>query len=239
MHMAKKTAKTASAKGAAKAPETAKAPMEKEVAKPKPAAEQKPAQEAAVSGEKPAFAPIAGPASASSKPVPISLKSGAGMEGRREQGGLVKGIMIFGLVAAVLFLAYYFLALNENSFVPGTEVDAETFKGIFTHSTNVFIVMDVRGASNTAVANNILQCGVDFAASSGMGGKEVTPISFGNDGCVTPDGFRKPKECFAMLKDGTTIYVREGPGGAKYYSNGMVVFVGPEYSLGTCGIKVT
>jgi len=237
MHMAKKTAKTASAKGAAKAPETAKAPMEKEVARSKPAVEQKPAQELGESSWKPAKDQ---PAMASTPAVQPSPKPAAGgAEGKREQGGLVKGIMIFGLLAAVLFLAYYFMALSENSFVPGIEVDAETFKGIFTHSTNVFIVMDVRGASNTATANNILQCGVDFAASSGMGGKEVTPISFGNDGCVTPDGFRKPKECFAMLKDGTTIYVRDGPGGAKYYSNGMVVFVGPEYALGTCGIKAT
>ncbi|MFH0884124.1 MAG: hypothetical protein V1861_00255 [Candidatus Micrarchaeota archaeon] len=235
--MAKKTRKAASAKGAAKAPETAKAQTETEIRKP--AKEQKIAQETKATGMGSESPLLEQPPMTSAKADSPSQKPKVQEVGRRERGGLIKGIMVFGLLAAVLFLAYYFITLSENSFVPGTEVDAETFKGIFTHSENVYIVMDVRGAPDNVVANNVLQCGVDFAASSGMGGKIVTPISFGNDGCVTPDGFHKPKECFAMLSNGVTIYVKEGPGGAKYYSNGMVVLVGNQYSLGTCGIKVT
>jgi hypothetical protein len=234
IHMAKKTKKAASAKQAVQTPATVNARKETEARNPVAVQKAEPVLGKDFGSSVPVLAVAAGPAASPQEP-----KMQASAEGKHEQGGLMKGIMVFGLLAAVLFLAYYFITLSANSFVPGTDVDAETFKGIFTHSENVFIVMDVRGASNAAVANNVLQCGVDFAASSGMGGKTVTPMSFGNDGCVVPDGYHKPGECFAMLKNGVTIYIKEGPGGAKYYSNGMVVLVGPEYALGTCGIKAT
>jgi len=159
--------------------------------------------------------------------------------GRGEAGGLMKGFAVLALLCTAIFLAYYFISLPENSFVPGAKVDSETFKGIFLNANSVYIVMDVRGAGNNVVSNNILQCGVDFAASSGMGGKTVTPLSFGSEGCTAPDGQHPPKDCFAMLKNGITVYVKEGTGEVGYYANGMVVSVGPEYTQGTCAIKRT
>jgi len=156
----------------------------------------------------------------------------------RNGGGGIKNFAIFVLLAAAVFMAYYFMVMvPENSFVPGTEVDAETFKNLFLAAPKVYIVMDIRGAQDYSVSNNILQCGVDFAGSTGMGGKYVTPLSISRDGCVTPDGVHQPKECFSMISDGISVYVREGDGGARYYSNGMVVFVGKDYALGTCSIK--
>ncbi len=225
----KKTAKKkAGRKGEAPAPAPERPPMEAEKkAEPLPKAEEPAPADVAREPE----APMAGPVGGGEQALPQSPKESS------DSGGLMKGILIIALLASALFLAYYFITMPENAFVPGSDVDAETFKNIFLHSQNVFIVMDVRGVTDDAVSNNVLQCGVDFASSSGMGGKVVTPISFGNDGCVAPDGVHKAKDCFAMLKDGVTIYVKEGQGGVKYYSNGMVVTVGREYVLGTCGIK--
>jgi hypothetical protein len=240
MLMAKRTrAKKGSArKGAATVPAPQKPPMEAAPKAEKPAAPESapvPMAEPAAREPEAKAVPAATPqAVAAPEPHPATAKPASA---RRERGGLMKGFAIIALLAAAFFLAYYFITLPENAFVPGSEVDAETFKNIFLHSQNVFIVMDVRGVSSDVVSNNILQCGVDFASSNGMGGKVVTPVSFGNSGCVAPDGEHKPKECFSMLKDGITIYVKEGPGGARYYSNGMVVQVGSNYSLGTCGIK--
>lgn len=228
MHMAKKTRKDTAAK-----------PAEKPHTEARQKAKDAPVREEVLTAEPATKTPETAPADEATMLDAPSTEPAQKAGGPREQGGLIKGLMVVGLLAAVLFMAYYFLTLSENSFVPGSVVDAETFKGIFSHAQNVFIVMDVRGVSDTAVSNNVLQCGVDFAASSGMGGKTVTPISLGNEGCVAPDGVRKPKECFTMLQDGVTIYVKEGPGGANYYSNGMVVFVGNQYALGTCGIKAT
>ncbi|MCI0503457.1 hypothetical protein L0Y65_01975 [Candidatus Micrarchaeota archaeon] len=184
----------------------------------------------AVTGEEKQVLPWGGvPNEASPMPLPPA--------GRGEAGSPMKAFAVVALLCAAVFLAYYFITLPENSFVPGAKVDAETFKGIFLDAANVYIVMDVRGAGSAPVSTNILQCGVDFAASSGMGGKSVTYLSFGSEGCVAPDGAHPPKECFAMLKNGITIYVKEAPGEVSYYSNGMVVPVGADYVQGTCGIK--
>jgi hypothetical protein len=153
-------------------------------------------------------------------------------------GSMLKtGAVLLLLFAVVLLAYYYFVVMPGNSFAPGSEVDADTFKGIFANADNLYIVMDVRDAPDDATSTAILQCGVDFAASNGTGGKTVTPISLSKDGCVAPDGMHPTKDCFALLPGGLTIYVKEGSGGVKYYSNGMVVRVSSNYTVGTCGIK--
>lgn len=217
--MAKKTKK---AKKASKAQPPTKAPQEE-----KPVfLEKVSTEEAPVAEPRAAFqeAPAQEPAPEPAPPV-------------RNGGSLIKTIAVIVLFVALVSLIYYFTIMAENSFMSGPEVDSETFKGIFAGAQNIYIIMDMRGAEGEQTGNNILQCGVDFAASSGMGGKIVTPLSISGSGCVTPDGNLPIKSCMAMLKDGISIYVREGPGGAKYYANGMVVSVGPQYALGTCGIK--
>ncbi len=212
----------------------------------KAAGKKKTALQAPVTGAA-AEAAVAAPAAGQKTPelapgaAPAGPEAGSGapLPGPSEKGGgALKAFAIVALLAVAAFLAYYFMVIvPENSFMPGAKVDAETFKNLFLDATKVYIVMDIRGAQDYAVSNNILQCGVDFAASSGMGGKYVTPLSISRDGCVTPDGVHQPKECFAMMKDGMAVYVREGSGSVDYYSNGMVVYVGRDYALGSCSIK--
>jgi hypothetical protein len=143
-------------------------------------------------------------------------------------------VVILLLVVAAYFL--YRFVFEGSMFVPGSEVDVGTFKDIFSSAEKVYIFMDVRGVDNPSISTNILQCGVDFAASSGMAGKDVTYFSLADDGCIAPDGPHPDSYCFEQIKDGVTIYVKEGPGGANYYTNGMVVTVGSQYAIGTCGI---
>ncbi len=139
------------------------------------------------------------------------------------------------LAVFVLFLGWYFLS-RAAPFVPGAAVDAETFKDIFSKADKVYIVMDVRGVADANASRNILQCGVDFAGSSGMGGKSVSYISLGGEGCVAEDGKHPEEYCFSQLKNGIVIYVKEGTS-SSYYSNALVVGVGPQYALGNCAIK--
>lgn len=146
----------------------------------------------------------------------------------------VLGVIVL-LTVAILF-AYLFL-VSDAMFIPGSEVDVETFTDIFGSAEKVYIFMDVRGVNNDFTRTNILQCGVDFAASSGMAGKDVTYFSLGDGECIAPDGSHPPSYCFSQLENGITIYVKEGPGGADYYTNGMMVYVGTDYELGTCGIR--
>jgi hypothetical protein len=198
------------------------ATSKKKVQEKKPAEAPKPV--AGAKPEKPAETPR------------MPEKAAPALEATKKGSPLKTAAVVLLLIIAVA-LAYYFLNQSSTAFVPGTSVDADTFKTEFNSASNIFIVMDVRGVSDSTVSNNILQCGVDFAGSSGMGGKAVTPISFGNDGCVAPDGKRDASQCFSMLQNGLTIYVKQGPGGVDYYSNGMVVTVGSNYTVGKCGIS--
>lgn len=155
---------------------------------------------------------------------------------KKDSSSLLKALAVAAIFVIVAALAYYFLVLSAYAFSPGASVDEETFKGIFLEAEKVYILMDVRGISDSKLSNNVMQCGVDFAASSGLAGKEVTPISISNDGCVIPTGPAPMGDCFSMLDDGITIYVRGGDGAAKYYNNGMMVYVGSDYVPFTCGI---
>ena len=152
--------------------------------------------------------------------------------------GVGKLAAVAVLAAFALFFAYYFLILPHDAFVTGGKVSPEEFKDVFSSATRVYIVMDVRGMADPVATNNVLQCGVDFAGSSGMGGKNATFFSFSDaDGCVAADGIHPLAECASQLKDGMAIYVKGGTGGAEYFANGMVVTVGSNYTTGTCGIK--
>jgi hypothetical protein len=140
------------------------------------------------------------------------------------------------LALLVLVMAWYLFHSQATTFVPGSGVDAQTFKDIFANASRVYIVMDVRGVTDANISRNILQCGVDFAGSSGMGGKNVSYISLGDSGCVEDDGSHAADYCISQLKDGITIYVKEGAS-SSYYSNALVVGVGPQYAVGSCAIK--
>ena len=143
---------------------------------------------------------------------------------------------MFALIIISIFLIFHFLNLSNYAFIPGAAVDQEEFKEAFDSSDLVYIVMDVRSVEDNETSRNILQCGVDFAGSSGMGGKSVNYFSISEEeGCIAPDGSHEESYCFSQLKNGITLYVREG-GETTFHSNGMVVGIGPEYALGTCGI---
>lgn len=180
---------------------------------------------------------------------------------KENKGGTLKTLAVIALLAIVLFLAYYFLSLPSNAFVPGSEVDVQSFSQIFLAASKVYIVMDTRGLTNNTMggslicmnstscvnstaSTNIIQCAVDFAGSNGMGGKDVSYISLSDGGCVASDNQGDKfnytmSDCFTNLKNGITIYVRQAVGGdtAKYYSNGMVVPVGTKYTVGECSIS--
>lgn len=155
---------------------------------------------------------------------------------KKDSNSLLKVLAVGAIFVIALALAYYFFVMSAYSFKPGAKVDEETFKGIFADADKVYILMDVRGISDHSISNNVMQCGVDFAGSSGLAGKTVTPLSVSNDGCVIPTGPAPLGDCFSMLEDGITIYVRSGDNAVQYYSNGMVVYVGSDYVPFTCGI---
>ena len=147
--------------------------------------------------------------------------------------------IVFAAVIIIAIIMAYMILVPYNTFVPGKSVDKDTFLDLFAQKDNIIIFMDVRGVSNAKIKQNIFQCGIDFAGSSGMGPKNVTYFSIGDDeqGCVTPQGIREEQYCFDELDNAITIYVKEADE-TKYYNNGVVVGVSEEYPVGLCGIHM-
>ncbi len=155
-------------------------------------------------------------------------------EPQKDNGGATKFLFIAALIIAVAVLAFYILQ-PKDQFIPGASVDETTFLNNFDSAQYVYIVMDVRGIDDDLLRKNILQCGVDFAGSSGLAPKNVTYYSLGDAGCVTVDGSKSAEYCFSQVRNGMAIYVHDG-NTTSYYSNGITVGVDTSYQLGTCGI---
>jgi len=156
----------------------------------------------------------------------------------KEQFGILK-IAALIVILVVIAIAAYVILVPYHTFVPGQEVDKETFLGLFAEEDNIIIFMDARGVSDAKTRQNIFQCGIDFAGSSGMGPKNATYFSIGDDesGCVTPQGVQEEEYCFDQLDDAITIYVQHGDH-TGYFNNGVIVEVNSEYPVGLCGINV-
>jgi hypothetical protein len=152
------------------------------------------------------------------------------------------------LAVIVVAMAWYFISLPPaNTFVPGPGVNATAFQSAFLKAGHVYVVMDTRGLNGTATASNILQCGVDFSGSSGMGGKTVTYVSLSDSGCMeatlgsngSAEGSTTNQtvgSCISQLKNGIVVYVENGAN-SYYYSNALMVGIGSNYTIGTCGIR--
>jgi len=144
---------------------------------------------------------------------------------------ILKTAAVAVLLVIAAFFVYHFLYYR---------VSAEGFAELFADSEKVFIVMDVTDIEDQEIKTNVMQCAVDFAGSSGMAGKNVSYFSIENETCYVleykEEGILTKEFCMEALDEGITIYVEEGPGGAEYFRDHMMVYVGSNYTLGTCGI---
>jgi hypothetical protein len=179
-------------------------------------------------------APVAAEASS---PQPSSSKPIESKPAQAASSDRLKLFAVALLAVLVILVACYLFVLSGSTFVPGDEVTVEQFKDILISAQKVYIIMDARGVQSNYTRGNIMQCGVDFSSSTFLGGKTVVPFSFMDNECFGASGSRPLGECASELKTGLTIHIREGPPGVMYYSNGMVVMVGPDYKLGGCAIK--
>jgi hypothetical protein len=152
----------------------------------------------------------------------------------------IKILIIALLLLAAAWFAYQYLIAGQAATLElGNEVNAQTFLSLFGKEDAVYVVMDVRDVTSQKVKTNILQCGVDFAGSTGLLGKNQTYYSFDSEqGCVALEGTLPLDYCMKNLNDnGMTIYVKEA-NSTKFYTNAMVVGVGQNYSEGECSIKI-
>ena len=139
------------------------------------------------------------------------------------------------LILLLLYLVYsIFIKLQKYD----ETVDPAVFARAVSSSDKLFIIQDLRGSSNNDIRRNILQCGVDFASSIKLVGKNLTIFAFENNTCTSIDGFRSVKECENDVGSSPYIFIKEGQEGNNlFYKNKLVVNIGKNYTINSCSVR--
>jgi len=156
---------------------------------------------------------------------------------------VVLAIIIVGAAILLVFNARATQAAGPApEFNKGNKINKETFLELLANSEPVYVVMDARNVSDEYTKRNIFQCGVDFAGSSGLVGKNVSIIGMDDKGCVVgslSSALNKTttnEECIKMLNsNGIALYSHAG-NDTFYYTRAAMVGVGDTYVLGSCSI---
>jgi CxxC motif-containing protein len=141
------------------------------------------------------------------------------------------------LLVVLAFTLVYMVLQGELEEKP---VDKETFLNSLAEAQRIFIIMDLRGVSNDVVRNNIMQCGVDFAATlplTGFPHENLTVYVLEDDKCTGTATTKTVKTCLDESNSGVSIIVTQNVKTTTYYKNRVIVKVGEQYKLGTCSIK--
>lgn len=156
---------------------------------------------------------------------------------------LVLAIIIIGAsILYILNLRAAEAAANQIEFDKGNRINKETFLALLAEKEPVYIVMDARNVSNNYTRRNIFQCGVDFAGSSGLFGRDVYIVALEDTGCVLaslPRAINRTatnSECIKMLNGGGIAIYSHAGNDTLYYSRAAMVGVGDTYILGSCSI---
>ncbi|MBN2478462.1 hypothetical protein JXB01_04195 [Candidatus Micrarchaeota archaeon] len=125
------------------------------------------------------------------------------------------GIVV--LLVAVIGVWYSGIDLFPPQNNDGTNQSAdlgskEDFQNYVLSSEKVYIVMDIRDASDNETAVKIMQCGIDYAGSQGLSPKQKEIYSFDGDGCYSSatGNMRTIEECADEFQSGPTFYIVEG-----------------------------
>ena len=119
-----------------------------------------------------------------------------------------KQIAAVVLILAVIAVAYYVLTLPQDGgngipaeYSPpfaeeGKNVTLDEFASSMLASSKIYVVEDIRGLEAYPISRkNIMQCGVDYAGSPGLVGKEFTVYVYDDgDLCGTLEGHKSISE---------------------------------------------
>ncbi|MBD3398196.1 hypothetical protein GF412_03330 [Candidatus Micrarchaeota archaeon] len=169
-----------------------------------------------------------------------------------------KQIAAIVLVLLAAGIAYYFLATapaqdgpavdepQTGGAVPpfakeGENATMQEFAANLLAAETVYIVEDVRGLEKYPLSRtHVMQCGVDYAGSQGLAGKELVVYAFDDDDvCGTVNGTASIDKCYSDVlsasEDPATmiIWIEKGSS-PEIYSRGMVVRINETYVQGSC-----
>lgn len=125
----------------------------------------------------------------------------------------------------------------------GDEVEyAQYFIDNAVEANDVHIVMDLRGAEGKTRAN-IMQCGVDIAAGSGLISKTLHIYSFEGDICTTQEGETPIANCINELQaartaPGHVIFYAEKGDTLTIYEQELLIGVNETYEYKDCSVNL-
>jgi len=124
---------------------------------------------------------------------------------------------------------------------PGDNVTLKEFALNLLAADRVYIVEDLRGLETYPLSRtHIMQCGVDYAGSPGLTGKEIVVYALDDgDICGTIGGATSISECYqdilsASEDPGTMMLWIEMGTSPEAYGRGMIVRINETYVQGTC-----
>jgi hypothetical protein len=155
---------------------------------------------------------------------------------KRKQGNL-KMLATIALVVLAIAVGAYIFMQPEAKLIPGTEINGATFANILSKSNTVYILMDLRNVKNENTSRNIMQCGVDFAGSPGLVGKNLGIYSVDQSGCTGLEEKTSISDCLKKTSKEIVLQIKEG-NETRFYTNMMIVGIGNSYSENGCMINI-
>jgi len=152
-------------------------------------------------------------------------------------------VLLLVALAAVSF--YYFIYIYPNSgngqtmgavpdYAKGVLADKSVFLAKLQSSGQVYLIMDLRNASELQ-RGYIMQCGTDFAGSTGLVGKDIISYALEDGACTSIDGQMKLNDCINKAMGGVGLYIRSA-GTTAFFTDKFIIGVGNNYTAGTCRV---
>lgn len=160
----------------------------------------------------------------------------------------IKNIIVIVLVIAAIGLAYFALATDESwttqdelskIYLSTAYSSSDEFATYIQGTKQIFIVMDLRN-SFEPTRTNIMQCGTDFAGSTGIAGKPIEVMAVEGAACTLLNKTASISECvgkIASTANSAAIFIRSY-NDTVFYKDKMVVGVSQSYKPKDCGINV-
>lgn len=144
----------------------------------------------------------------------------------------MKKYFTIALVAILLVMVFFlYLKLEEQK-----PVDPSVFAENVQNSDSLFIIQDLRDASSVSRIN-IMQCGVDFASSQRIAGKNIVIFAFEGKECISLDGITTIDDCSKQL-NAPFIHIKTGNlDNTIFYKDRLLVNVDDNYQKGECSIN--
>ncbi len=114
----------------------------------------------------------------------------------------------------------------------------ENFQKNLLETTEVYIIMDTRNVKNSTISDGILQCGVDFAGSQGISGKNITIIAFQDNECIgLSNESMTVNACMEQIKNKIYIHITSN-NKTKYFEDKLIVSIDEPYEAYSCQINI-